>query len=130
MPRQRAAGFTLLETLVALAILGLALGFSVSVFTDTLGRSRHAALEASAVDLGRSLLEEFDAAHSVTTEAITGVTDGFHWRLDTRPYHTATAPAAGAAILWSVRLDISWSESGTPKFFHLETLRLLKPTGR
>jgi prepilin-type N-terminal cleavage/methylation domain-containing protein len=52
------SGFTLLETLVALAILGLALGSSLSVFGDTLTRSRHAAMEAQAAGVAQTLLEQ------------------------------------------------------------------------
>lgn len=83
--RRPSAGFSLLEMVVAISILGLAL---VTMYQAASGATRNVRTDekyAYSVELARSLLAE----HSQVP--LSGVTDrgetpgGFRWRVETRP---------------------------------------------
>lgn len=93
-------GFTLLEVLVALVILGLALGLLTGAIADSLARAERIATEDHAVALADSLL----AGLGRDTPLRLGVTrshkDNLFWRLSVAPNPgPRTAPPLDRIVL-------------------------------
>jgi len=127
MPRTpRTPGFTLLELLVALAILALSLTAVMRVFGDGLRGGALAAdyLEATAraqSDLARLGIETFvplaAGIHAGRYD------DRFAWRIEIAPL--AAAPAAGERHdgLFTVIFSVSWQDHDKERTVTLETIR-------
>ncbi len=115
----RVHGFSLLELVVAMAIMSVALGVmyravggGVRTVGDLSGYSR-------AVSLGESLLQLRD---SVPPEGWneSGQWQGFRWSIASAPY----APASGAMpAVHQVRVEVKWSDGLRDRSFALVSLR-------
>lgn len=109
--RRRAAGFSLLEMVVAIAILGLALG---ALYQAASGATRNVRADekyAYGVELARSLLA---ASSPVPAQGLSqrGETEGgFAWRVDTRPISLERSVLAGAS-LQAIEVGVSWEDGG------------------
>lgn len=124
------AGFSLLEILVAFAVLALTLGVLLRIFG---GGTRTAATVdeyTRAITLGESLLSTV----GVTIPLQPGETEGdldeqYHWRLQVSPYPVSPELLALDAAVpppvqpWWLELSIEWGEADTRRHFHLQTLR-------
>ena len=114
----RQSGFTLLEVIVAFALLALALTLLLGSLSGATRQVRNAD------DAGRAALH----AQSLLAQAGTGVAlqsgvregeweDGrFHWRLQVSPYAdptriAAALPGPGASGLLQLQLDVRWGEA-------------------
>lgn len=139
--RSRAAGFTLLEVLVAFMIAALALGV---MFDGVLGGMRAAATAQrtqEAVTLARSRLAETLVA--VSSGVITAVSDqqgvdgqGYTWRVRVRPGPSVPMPQSqqgqGAgpgggerALLFAVTVTVGWTDDGHNRQVRLDSERLV-----
>lgn len=123
-PDRGNAGFSLVEVLFALAIVGLALGTAASVFRN--GILGHQA--ASDVDTALALAEEQLAAAGVAEPLREGdrqgvFADRFAWHLAVAP-----DPDAGAAPpsfkLYRLSATVAWRDGMRQREIALETLRL------
>lgn len=108
---RRARGFSLLEMVVAIAILGLALG---ALYQAAAGATRNVRIDekyAYGVELARSLL----AANSpVPAQGVnqSGETEGgFAWRVATRPINLERTSLAGVS-LQEIEVGVSWVDGG------------------
>jgi len=127
-------GFTLLETLVALAILGLALGSSISVFGDTLNRAHHAAMEAEAGGIAQTLLDQLGTTLPTKKTPLTssdpqlrdvsGLDPKFRWRIDFVPYDLKKQGDKTPVQAALVTVEVGWLEVNHPWFLTIRTLRL------
>jgi len=104
---RRAAGFSLLEMVVAIAILGLALGALYQAASGATRNVRSDEKYAYGVELARSLL----AANSPVPEegvSQSGETEGgFRWRVDTRQINLERSAMAGVN-LQQIEVGVSW----------------------
>ncbi|PPD28397.1 MAG: hypothetical protein CTY20_10295 [Hyphomicrobium sp.] len=94
-PPSREAGFSLIETVVALAILALALGALYRNFDSGWRGVRRAEIEAEALEVAKSRL----AATGIETPFVEGrqsgrTPDGVTWEVDVRRYVPARAQSA------------------------------------
>lgn len=120
-------GFTLIEMLVALAILGLSLTVLFSVFSRALAREQHDAHEAAARTLAQTLLAETTARAPLAPSQHTGtMASGFAWSVAVSPYASSTANDVLKAA--RVAVAVAWDEGGTPHEVRLDTLSTLAPT--
>lgn len=98
----RQAGFTLLETLAALALLALAAGILLGAF----GQSSRALAQVARSDrLHLAALSILDAQQDQPprTGVTTGAWGGLDWTLRTAPLPVAP----GLVALWQLELDVS-----------------------
>ena len=128
-PRGRgAAGFTLLEVLVAFAVLAVALGAAMEIFSTGLRSARAAHGYTIATLLAESRLESVGVEDQLSEGETSGAWDnGYRWRVDVRPYEleddeldTPTLPDA-----FAVTVTVWRDGAGTAGSVTLTTLRLV-----
>ena len=119
---QRTRGFSLLEILVAFAIMAMALGMLYQVMggnarsTAGLGERERAAL----------LAESLMAAHElVPPEGVSGSgeTAGYAWQIASAPFSSPANANPGAALLHELRIAVRWHDGTSPREFAITTLR-------
>jgi general secretion pathway protein I len=97
-------GFTLLEMMVALAILVVSMGLLFKLIGTDLERTREASRQTEAAALLQSLLARSEVSPQTGTS--TGAfADGFSWKLAVQPYG-GEGPRAVDAV--SIAATISW----------------------
>lgn len=109
--RHRAAGFSLLEMVVAIAILALALG---ALYQAASGATRNVRADekyAYGVELARSLLAENARVPPDGVNSTGETAGGFGWRVTTRPVemHSAALPAGS---LYDIEVAVAWEDGG------------------
>ncbi|BCX17790.1 MAG: hypothetical protein KatS3mg117_1472 [Geminicoccaceae bacterium] len=125
--RARAPGFTLIEALVALAVLGVALGGALAAGNGTLGVAERGRHEAAMALLAESLLERAGLDLLVEEPVAEGTVRGLRWRLERTPFREAAAetptprPGERRAQLWRIEARV---EDGTGGIVTLSTLEL------
>ena len=127
LPRAgREKGFTLLEVLVALAILGIVLGALLPVFTGAIGRQKSLAEMRSAIALAESGLASVGTELPLNDGVTEGAfSNGFGWRLEIAPFST-NAPDTQLSMKLAT-LTVSWPK---PNGEHSLTLKALRLGGR
>jgi prepilin-type N-terminal cleavage/methylation domain-containing protein len=133
----RAAGFTLIEVLVALTIAGLALAAIAGVFgTGAIGH-RTAADADIALALAEEKLAGAEATAAIRPGRSGGTYDGrFDWRVSVARYDDAgtgaaftqtplPAPNAANLQLYRIEAGVAWSDGRHRRQLELSTLRLL-----
>lgn len=118
-------GFTLIEVLVALTILGVSLAVLLAVFLQGLDRSRESANEAAARVLAQSLLVQAKSAASPAMGSSAGKAAGLVWRLQVVPYGTASDRVSWQENAAQIVATVSWRGDGGMRSISLSTLRLL-----
>ena len=132
-PRRGAAGFSLLEIIVAFAILALGLTLLLGTLSGATRQVRQAGDAGRAALHARTLLEEY-AALPQPGQRTGELEEGrYRWRLEVAPWRDP-APAPGvarfdpnAARLLQVRLTLAWGEGGPGRQLEVESLRLVTP---
>jgi prepilin-type N-terminal cleavage/methylation domain-containing protein len=122
------AGFTLIEMIVSLAILGIALGVLFAGFSQVLDRQRLNDAQMRARLLATSLLDETTAAGDLKPAVKKGITaDGLAWSVAITPYGDADDQKAWRFTPAHVTVTVTWSLDGQS---HDVTLRTLAPMAR
>ena len=132
-------GFSLLEILVALAILALSLGVLLRIFAGGGHIARTSDEYARAVLTAESLMNSFGAQIPLTPGISQGdLPEGYHWELKVMPYvfnpsllGDSAQNAVGVALPYTLELTVSWGGEEDPRVFSLQSLRLIpqKPSG-
>lgn len=111
-PRRAAQGFTLVETLVAFAVLVMVVVVALRALSDSLaGGNRSEELRRS-VQLAQAKLDAIGVTELVSDGGTEGrFENGFGWRVDVRRVATAAAPSvpwSGAWVEVTVRPPSRW----------------------
>lgn len=131
MHRRRSQhGFSLLEVLVAFAILAVSLGVLLGIFSRATGATIASAQYSQAATLAESLLTL--VGHEILLEegTVSGETEsGFSWELtlvelDLSEEFPTSAPSVTA---YRVNAGVLWLDAGRPRRLMLSTLKLVDP---
>lgn len=118
-------GFTLIEVLVALAILSVSLATLLGIFMEGLERTRQNQDEMAARILAQSLLAQTDAVANPQLGSRTGHTDaGLQWRLDLRGVGAQQGPTSGVTMA-AVTASVFWRGNGGERSLSYSTLRAI-----
>jgi len=133
--RRRAAGFTLIEVLVALAIAGLALAAVAGVFGTGVIGNETAADANTALALAEEKLAGAEATANVRPGNSAGVYAGrFDWQISVAAYHDEAEGASPSALstpgavslrLYRIETVVAWRDGRRRRQLALSTLRLL-----
>ena len=121
----RSGGFSLLELVVALAIMSIALGMLYRAVGGGVRTVGDLSAYSRAVALGESVLQMRDAVPAEGWNE-SGQWEGFRWSVASAPYE----PAAGSAVaLHRVQVDVVWADGLREKNFSLASLRPQQAVG-
>lgn len=126
MKRRLPRGFSLLEVLVAFAILSLALTTLFSLFGGAVRSSAVARDYQQALLLAETQLAYLQGVNAAQLQAASthGETSGgFSWRSEVTPLEQELPVVAGVT-LYRLAVQIHWQESGRARQLELTTLRL------
>lgn len=128
---RRDDGFTLLEVLVALTVLGVALTVLFAIFGHSLARSRETQSRLEARALATSLLAQAEASPRLSFGDSSGrMNSGMEWQLDVRPYGDDKDRQAWPAAAAQVTATIRWGDRDSGQTLTLSTLHLLPKEAR
>lgn len=122
-PTSSKSGFTLLEVLVALAILSVTLGAVYQIFSSSLADQTEAAREAQAVSVGQSILARIGVDMPVKLGESSGdAGDGFVWSLS---MVAGDAPATALVRPVQVAVIVEWRRGPAARSITLHSTRLV-----
>src|SRR5574337_535 len=121
--RSSESGFTLLEVIVALAILGVGFALAMELLAAGVRSAKASEDYTQAVLLARQKMAEVAAAQNLTGSTNTGeFGGGFHWASEVQPFEQEEELPGR---LYSVRVRVSWLGRRGEKFVDLQTLRMV-----
>jgi len=133
--RRGAAGFTLIEIIVAFGILALGLTLLLGTLSGATRQVRQAGDAGRAAMHAHTLLAQHASALRGPASFDGELEEGrYRWRLQATPWQDPTPRTAavstdpGAARLLHVQLDIEWAEGGPQERLQVASLRLALPS--
>ena len=126
-PACRGAGMSLLELLVAMAIMAMALGMLYRATGGSARAAGDAARYQEAVFVAERLLyANADLPEGGWSEQ--GQSGGVHWAVRSQPYATAVQYGApGAVPLHALHVEVDGTDHGRTRTFELSTLLPQRP---
>jgi len=127
--RRRSRGFTLVEILVALAVLGVVGGALLQLFHGSLRNVALSADYSRAALLARSKLAELEAREVFLAGEEQGrFDDHYHWYLRTVDYAESeeAPPMPGPLAPLAVSLSVGWHDGDTERWYTVQTLLLAR----
>lgn len=131
MTRQR--GYTLLEVIVAFALLALALTLLLGILSGAARQVRGSSDGARAALYAQSLMAEVGTGEALVAGQRTGdFEDGrYRWQLRIAPWRDRALAAArqqvdpNTAALFEVTLAVQWGDAGPAQRLQLRSLRMV-----
>lgn len=124
---RKAVGFTLIEVLVAFAILAVSLGIAFEIFSTGLRSGRAAGALATATLHAESKLETLGVEEKLQEGATTGnFGDGYRWRVAVRRFETGPEGVDAPTLpdAFAVAVTVWWKTPGGEASVVLDSLRL------
>jgi general secretion pathway protein I len=115
----RSAGFSLLELVVALAIMSMALGVLYRAVGGGVRTVGDLSAHSRAVAVAESVLQLRDAVPAEGWHE-SGQWEGLRWSATSTPFEAA---AGNAVALHRVQIDVAWSDGLREQTFSLVSLR-------
>jgi general secretion pathway protein I len=126
--RRRTRGFTLIEVVVAFAILALALEALYEVFGGSLKRSGVSRQRELASLRAESLLSEFRGSGGALPKQRRGSEDGFQWTITAKAY-PAELEERSAWTAERVTVEVRWGAAANHSL-HLDSVELVRRATR
>jgi len=129
----KARGFTLIEVLVAVAILGIGLTVTLELFAGGLRLGRASEEYTKAVNYARMKMEEM----AVKPEVAEGVEKGsfddtFRWQVEVKKVDLLPVEDKPdfklPAHFFQVQIDVIWKSGSKERSTRIESYRTIKPT--
>lgn len=121
----REAGFTLVEVIVALAMLSLGLSTLFGVISNSLRQTANAERMAEAGSLAQSLMAEVGTERPIKPEERGGrFPNGYRWHLKMYPYGDVKEREEWPIGVYMVSTEVEWDEGTQRRSYALTTLRL------
>ncbi|MGJ5176505.1 type IV pilus modification PilV family protein [Bradyrhizobium oligotrophicum] len=119
------AGFTLVEVIVALAMLSLGLTLVMGLLSTGLSRTGMAERLAGAVSLAQSVMAQVGSVIPLRADIRDGTeANGYQWHLAIQPYRPAQSGDARPVELYQVSVQVGWQQGQDPRSYALSTLRI------
>jgi len=118
-------GFSLLEVLVAFAILALAVGTLLSLFATGLRNTAVASDYTRALALAESRLAYYQGIEPQQLESgeVEGTEAGYHWHSRVSPYDEVMS-SGRPTRLYRIEVAVNWDGDGKSRELQLSTLRI------
>jgi general secretion pathway protein I len=133
-PGVRQRGYTLIEVIVAFAVLALALTLLLGTLSGGVRQVRQSADGGRAALHAQSLLADIGVSEVLQPGHREGELDGgvYRWQLDVQPFVDNQRPpeiveGVGAPRLLELQLTLQWGEGGPAQRLQVRTLRLVQP---
>ena len=125
---RQAAGFSLIEVLVALAISVMVVGIGLPAISDSLSRQSDARSRLSAVVLARSKIEEFTALTGRADLPRSGAMNHLHWQVSVSEEASSGRSGPAASLMMErVVVEVLRDQGATP-IVSLTSFRLKRMT--
>lgn len=118
----KARGFSLLEMVVAVAILGISLG---ALYQAAGGATRTVAIDektAYAVELARSLLANYASVPLAGMNEAGETSGGFEWTVVAAPIELEEESPLAAGVLQHINVVVSWADAGRERKIALDSV--------
>ena len=124
-------GFTLIEVVVALAIMSIGLTVLIELFSGGLRLGRTSGEYSKAVNFGRTKMEEVMTQQNIEEGTDEGkFDDTYRWQVDLKKVDILPAEKTGPfdppVLLYRVTVDVLWKSGSKERSTHLESLRTFK----
>lgn len=120
--RSGECGFTLIEVLVAFAILAVGLGFLMNVIANVVGRTAEADMRVGALQVAQSLIDRVGVDVPLEDGPSDGdSTDRYQWHLQIEPYGDEEDRQSWPVAAHRVTVTVAWGDHGG---LTLSTLKL------
>ena len=121
-PEQRGiAGFTLIEALVALAVMGAGLSAVGALASSSLHAGLYAERHLAEIETARKIIAGMPSREALPVGRLTGALDAHDWRIDST---LIGAPATVGDALWTPqRIEVS-VRSPSGAMLKIDTIRL------
>jgi general secretion pathway protein I len=120
---RRIAGFTLIEALAALAVMGAGLAATGSLASSSLRAGLYAERHLADIETARKIIAGMPSREALPVGSLTGSLDAHDWRIDST---LIGAPAAVGDTLWTPqRIEVS-VQSASGAILKIDTIRLRK----
>jgi general secretion pathway protein I len=131
--RTESKGFTLLEVLVALAILAIAATVTLSLISGSMRNIRKVQIKTRAIEQAESVMENVLLDTSITgpTSETGSLSDGTRWSVQVEDYteldnaQLASSTNSMQVKLLSFSVEVTGPESSAPDY-RLQTLKLVR----
>ena len=128
-----AAGFTLLEVVVAMTIVGLGVVTLLEIFSMGLRLGARSAVRTEVINSGRQVMDEFLVRRSLPEGTEEGTFDSrSRWQLRVQPVRQDSDELT-LSNQWELRevaVNITVSDAGRERRVELKTMRLVKKDDR
>lgn len=121
-PKTRAAGFSLLEMVVAIAIMGISLS---ALYQAVGGATRTVTVDekmAYAVELARSLVADHAVVPTDGVDEVGTTQSGFEWTVAADPIDLGEQTLLPEGALQSLRVAVRWPDGEKERSFTLESV--------
>jgi general secretion pathway protein I len=123
----RTAGFTLLEALVALAVMGAGLAAICTLANSSLQVGLYTERHLAEIESARKIIAGMPARNALPYGRLTGSVDAHQWRIDSAPVSTTAASGETSWTPQSIALLVRSPFGAT---IEIDTIRLRKQAAK
>jgi prepilin-type N-terminal cleavage/methylation domain-containing protein len=129
--RNSSRGFTLIEILVAMTILGMSFAVLFSLSSRSLDGMRRSRAVQERIDFAKNKLDELRLVSDLEAgDRVTGaLEDGTEWTVDVLPFVAAVpdGPRRNPNSVVRVRVTLDWQGRNAPQSWSVDAYRLVRP---